>query len=70
MIKEQLNIRLERPLVQILRVWISQNKLEDEKKEWEDRELIEIAKKEKFKSTTVSGIASELLEEIIRQKLR
>ena len=43
---------------------------QDEKNEWEDRELIEIAKKANFKSTTVSGLAAEILEDGIRQRLR
>ena len=40
MIKEQLGLRMERPFIQILRVWATANRMEDEKNEWEDRELI------------------------------
>jgi len=70
MIKEQLGLRMERPFIAILRVWATANRMEDEKNEWEDRELIEIAKKANFKSTTVSGLAAEILEDGIRQRLR
>ena len=70
MIKEQLGLRMERPFIQILRVWATANKMEDEKNEWEDRELIEIANNANFKSTTVSGLAAEILEDGIRQRLR
>ncbi len=70
MIKEQLGLRMERVFIQILRVWATANRMEDEKNEWEDRELIEMAKKANLKSTTVSGLAAEILEDGIRQRLR